>query len=30
MELWNEGNSGWVMKQLKKALDPEDRGTVEV
>jgi hypothetical protein len=26
-ELKNEGNSGWLGKQLKRALDPKDRGT---
>jgi hypothetical protein len=29
-ELGNEENSDWVRKQLKKALDPKDRDTVEV
>jgi hypothetical protein len=29
-ELKNEENSSWVTKQLKKALDPKDRDTVEV
>jgi hypothetical protein len=29
-ELKNEENSDWVTKQLKKALDPKDRDTVEV
>lgn len=29
-ELKNEENSSWVAKQLKKALDPMDRDTVEV
>ena len=29
-ELKNEENSDWVTKQLKKALDPKGRGTVEV
>jgi hypothetical protein len=28
--LGNEGSSDWVTKQLKKALDPKDRDTVEV
>ena len=29
-ELGNEEDSDWVTKQLKKALDPKDRDTVEV
>ena len=29
-ELTNGENSDWVTKQLKKALDPKDRDTVEV
>jgi hypothetical protein len=29
-ELGNEENSDWVRGQLKKALDPKDRDTVEV
>jgi hypothetical protein len=29
-ELGNEENSDWVRKQLKEALDPKDRDTVEV
>jgi hypothetical protein len=29
-ELGNEENSSWVTKQLKKALDPKDRDTIEV
>ena len=29
-ELKNEENSDWVTKQLRKALDPKDRDTVEV
>jgi hypothetical protein len=29
-ELGNEENSDWVTKQLKKALDPKDKDTVEV
>jgi hypothetical protein len=29
-ELGNEENSDWVRRQLKKALDPKDRDTVEV
>jgi len=29
-ELKNKGNSDWVMKQLKKALDPKDRDPVKV
>ncbi len=28
-ELKNEENSSWVTKQLKKALNPKDRDTVE-
>jgi hypothetical protein len=29
-ELKNGENSDWVTKQLKRALDPKDRDTVEV
>ena len=29
-ELKNEENSSWVKGQLRKALDPKDRDTVEV
>jgi hypothetical protein len=29
-ELGKEENSDWVRRQLKKALDPKDRDTVEV
>jgi len=29
-QLNNEENSFWVTKQLKKALDPKDRGMMEV
>jgi hypothetical protein len=28
-ELGNEENSDWITEQLKKALDPKDRDTVE-
>ena len=28
-ELGNEENSDWVRRQLKKALYPKERGTVE-
>ncbi len=29
-ELGKEENSEWIKKQLKKALDPKDKDTVEV
>ena len=29
-ELGKEGNSDWIKRQLKKALDPKDKDAVEV
>jgi hypothetical protein len=29
-ELGNDENSDWIKKQLKRALDPKDKDTVEV